>query len=91
LDASFEEGKNSLERRDFLVNEEDGRVFEDNLLGLLISDEVGGNKSSVPLETLNVLNLSVERFAFRNSDSSVNAKSIENAGDKTTDDFVAVG
>jgi len=91
LHAALEEGEELLDGADLLVKEEKGSILEDTLLGLGVSDEVGGNESTVPLESLNVLNFSLKRFAFRDGDGSVSSESLENAGNESSNDGITVG
>jgi len=77
LHAALEEGKDLLHAADLFVNEEHGSVLELNLGGLGISDEVGRDEATIPLETLDVLYFSLERLALRHSDGAVGAELIE--------------
>jgi hypothetical protein len=91
LHAALEEGEELLDGADLLVKEENGSILEDTLLGLGVSDEVGGDESTVPLESLNVLNFSLKRFSFRDGDGSVSSESLENAGNESSNDGISVG
>jgi hypothetical protein len=90
LHAAFEEGKELLDGVDLLVKEEDGGVLEDTFLGLGIGDEVGGNETTVPLESFDVFDFSLKRLAFVDSDGSVSSESLENAGNESSNNGVTV-
>ena len=56
-----------------------------------VGDEVGGDISTVPLETLNVLDFGLKGLAFADSDGAVWAKLVEDTADEATDVVVVVG
>ena len=91
LHAGLEEGEDLLDGADLLVNEEHGSVSELDLGGLGLGHEVGRDISTVPLETLNVLDLSLETLALGHSDGAVGSESVEDASNEATDMGVVVG
>ena len=91
MHARLEEGEDLLDGADLLVNEQNSAVGELDLGGLGVSHEVRGDVSSIPLETFDVLDFSLETLALGNSDSSVGSEFVEDASDKATDVGVVVG
>jgi len=90
LHAALKEGEELLDRADLFVEEEDRGVLEDALLGLGVGDEVGGDESTVPLESFDVFDFSLERFTFGNSNSSVGSESLKDTGDQSSNDGIVV-
>jgi hypothetical protein len=90
LHAALKEWEDLLDRADLLVNQEDATVGELNLLAFGLSHEVWRHVSTVPSESFNVLNLSLETLALSDSDSSVGTELLEDTGDQATDVSITV-
>jgi len=55
----------------FLFNNQNIWVFKFNFLFFVISNKIRGNKSSIELKTINILNLMMKSFSLLNCNSSM--------------------
>src|SRR5213079_1863762 len=80
-----------LQARDFLLVNQDVRIFEDRFHLLRVGDEVGRQITFVELHTLDDFQRGLDRFRFLNRDRAVLADLVHGDGDDFADRLVPVG
>ncbi len=91
LGCAFEDGKNILEVRDFLVVEKDEGVVVDALHLLGVGDEVGRDETAVELHAFYNLYVGLGAFGLLDRDDAFFLHFLHGLGDEAADGLVVVG